>query len=292
MNRYPFFISLRCLRYLYMKKLLLFLVFAFSLNFLWSQTNQRIKISGIILSENQEIESVTVFNTSSNKGTITNDKGEFVIKATINDRIEVSALQFKPTVVVVDEAVIKAKTIKIYLIEHVNQLDVVLLSIGLSGNLRSDIKNVKKPSRFVIDIGDVGALEQIDKYFDNAFVSNDLNTGANKYQLYNGLNVGEVFKLIFKSKKKSTKKNEIEQEKNSLELIHVYSPAMIKKMFNVPGEQVYNFIDFLESNKIDHELCKPENELKLMNYLLKQRKLFLKMNSLEADPSRYQKNHN
>ena len=168
----------------------------------------------------------------------------------------------------------------------------MLLSIGLSGNLSYDIKNVKKSSRFVIDIGDVGALEQIDKYFDNAFVSNDLNTSENKYQLYKGLNVGEVFKLIFKPEKKLTTNNKIEQKVRLLELTHVYSPAMIEKMFNVPGEQVYNFIDFLESNKIDHELCKPENELKLMNYLLEQRKLFLKMNSLEAKPSRYQKNHN
>tara|TARA_R110000868_G_scaffold3388_1_gene21866 strand:+ start:889 stop:1686 length:798 start_codon:yes stop_codon:yes gene_type:complete len=261
-----------------MKKLLLFWVFGFSLSFLWSQTNQRIEINGIILSENNENEGISVFNVSSNKGTITNNNGEFIIKATVNDRIEVSALQFKPTIVVVDETVIKTKTIKIYLVEQVNQLDAVLLSIGLSGNLGSDIENVKKPSRFIIDIGGVGALEQIDRSLDNTVVSNDLNASVNKYQLYNALNVGEVFKSIFKSKTKSTINDEIEQKEKSLELVHVYSPAMIQKMFNVPGEQVYNFIDFLESNEIDHELCKPENELKLMNYLLEQRKLFLKLN--------------
>lgn len=261
-----------------MKKLLLFLIFVFSLTFLWSQTNQRIEINGIILSENNENEGVSIFNVSSNKGTITNNKGEFVIKATINDRIEISALQFKPTIVVVDEGVIKAKTIKIYLVEQVNQLDAVLLSMGLSGNLSFDSENVKKPSRFVIDIGDVGAIEQIDRSFDNTLIFNDLNTGSNTNQLYNAVNVGEVFKLIFKSKKKSTINNKVEQKEKSLELVHVYSPTMIEKMFNVPGEQVYNFIDFLESNGIDHELCRPENELKLMNYLLEQRKLFLKLN--------------
>lgn len=261
-----------------MKKLLLFLIFAFSLTFLWSQTNQRIEVNGIILSENNENEGISVFNVSSNKGTITNNKGEFVIKVTLNDRIEISALQFKPTIVLVDEGVIKQKIIKIYLVEQVNELDAVLLSIGLSGNLSSDMKNVEKPSRFVIDIGDVGALEQIDRSFGNAMVFNDLNTVANKDQLYNALNVGEIFKSIFKSKNKLTINNEIEQKVKSLELVHVYSPAMIKKMFDVPGEQVYNFIDFLESNEIDHELCKPENELKLMNYLLEQRKLFLKLN--------------
>ena len=254
------------------------MLFASSLTSLWSQTNQRIEINGIILSGNNENEGISVFNVSSNEGTITNNKGEFAISAAINDRIEISALQFKPTVILVDEGVIKEKTIKIYLVEQVNELDAVLLSIGLSGNLSADIKKVKKPSRFVIDIGDVGALEQIDRSFGNAMAFNDLNNVANKDQLYNGINVGEIFKSIFKSNKKLTSNNKIEQKIKSLELVHVYSPAMIEKMFNVPGEQVHKFIDFLESNEIDHELCKPENELKLMNYLLEQRKLFLKLN--------------
>ncbi|PCH52308.1 MAG: hypothetical protein COC22_04275 [Flavobacteriaceae bacterium] len=257
-----------------MKKLLFFLIFASSLTSLWSQTNQRIEVNGIILSENNENEGISVFNISSNEGTITNNKGEFVIKATVNDSIEISALQFKPTIVLVDEGVIKDKKIKIYIVEQINELDAVLLSIGLSGNLSSDIKKAKKPSRFVIDIGDVGALEQIDRSFGNNTVFNDLNSVVNKGQLYNAINVGE----IFKSKKKLTANNKIEQKIKSLELVHVYSPAMIEKMFKVPGDQVYNFIDFLESNGIDHELCEPENELKLMNYLLKQRKLFLKLN--------------
>lgn len=270
-----------------MKKLLLFLVFAFSLSFIWSQTNKRIKLSGIILSENQEIENVTVLNTSSNKGTVTNDKGEFVIKVTLGDSIEVSALQFKPTIVVIDEAVFNSKTIKIYLIEQVNQLDAVILSMGLSGNLRTDISKTNNPSKFIIDVGDIGALKLIDKYFDNSLALKPLNSGVIKGQLYNGLNVGEVFKLIYKPKNKSAKANAIEKKVKSLKLAHVYSPAMIEKMFKVSGEQVYDFIDFLESNEIDHELCKPENELQLMNYLLEQRKLFLKKNSAVKKPSKY-----
>ena len=252
------------------------MVFTFSLSFLWSQTNQRIKIRGIILSENQEVENVTVFNTSSNKGTVTNNKGEFVLNATLNDRIEISAIQFKPTVIVIDEAIIKAKTMKIYLIEQINQLDAVMLSIGLSGNLTADISKINNPSKFIIDIGDVGALKQVDKYFNNSQILSPLNPEVKKGQLYNGLNVGEVFKLIFKPKNKST--NTTEEKLKTLKLEHVYSPTMIEKMFNLPKEQVVDFIDFLESNEIDHELCKPENELQLMNYLLEQRKLFLKKN--------------
>src|SRR5210317_804488 len=91
-----------------MKKQLLFLVFIFTISSVWSQTNQRIDISGIILSENQDIEGVTIFNTSSNQGTITNEEGEFNIKVSLNDRIEISALQFNQITLTVNEEVISS----------------------------------------------------------------------------------------------------------------------------------------------------------------------------------------
>jgi len=262
-----------------MKKLLLFLVFMLSLTFAWSQTNERIKINGIILSDNQDVEGVTIFNTSSNKGTISNEKGEFTIEVTLNDRIEISALQFNPTVVVVDEFVIAAKQLKIYLIEKVNQLGAVLLSYGLSGNLNTDIDKVVNMPLITIDVGNMGALENVDKAFDNTVVADALNRTIYKGQIYNGVNFVEISKLIFKPKKKVKQSDENLQVEKPKELMDVYSPSMISKIFNLPENEVSSFIAFLESKDIDQELFKAENELKLIQYLVDQRKLFLESNN-------------
>lgn len=258
-----------------MKKLLFFLFLMSSLTFVWSQNSERIKINGIILSENQDVEGVTIFNTSSNKGTISNEKGEFVIEVALNDRIEISALQFKPTLVIVDEFVIAVKQLKIYLIEQVNQLGAVLLSYGLSGNLDTDIDKVVKMPLITIDVGNMGALEYVDKAFDNTVVEDALNKTINKGQIYNGVNFGEISKLIFKPKKKTKNSNDNLHIEKQKELMDIYSPSMISHIFNLPENEVPSFIGFLESKEINQELFKPENELKLIEYLIEQRKLFL-----------------
>jgi len=262
-----------------LKKLLLFLVFILSLTFVWGQNNERIKINGIILSDNQDVEGVTIFNASSNRGTISNEKGEFVIEVSLNDRIEISALQFKPTVVIVDEFVIAAKQLKIYLIEHVNQLGAVLLSYGLSGKLNTDINKVVNMPLITIDVGNMGALENVDKAFDNAVVEEALNKTINKGQIYNGVNFAEISKLIFKPKKRVKNSDETIQEEKPKELLDVYSPSMISEIFNLPEDEVSSFIAFLESKDINQELFKAENELKLIQYLVDQRKLFLESNN-------------
>lgn len=244
---------------------------------IWSQTNERINVKGIILSNNNDIEGVTVFNASSNKGTITNDKGEFVIEVALNDRIEVSALQYESVTITIDEPVIKSKKLNIYLRDHINNLDAVLLTYGLSGNLLVDIKNIKPPPSINIDFGNMNAYQfKVDKALDNKVIADALNSVVNKGQLYNGVDFNKISKLIFKSKKTGTSKNEISQEQKPKELTDLYSQKGISKNFNIPLDSIGSFIHFLEVKGIPQELLKDENEMQRIEFLMEQSKLFLK----------------
>ena len=128
----------------------------------FGQNLERIKIKGIVFSEENDIEAVTIFNTSSNKGTITNNKGEFELEVALNDVIEIFALQFKPVTITIDEAIIMAKQVKIQLVEKVNQLDEVLVGKVLTGNLASDIKNMEgNPPINFYDVGIPGYTGKI-----------------------------------------------------------------------------------------------------------------------------------
>ena len=258
------------------KKALLFLLFTCSLAFLWGQTKQRIEIKGIILSENQDVDGVTVFNTSSNLGTITNNNGEFVIDVSLNDRLEISGLQFNSMSVVIDEEVIKSKKVKIYLVEHVNQLDAVLLSYGLSGNIVLDIENVKMLPEIAIDLGNMDAMElKDDRSIDNQVIRDALNAIVNKGQLYNGVNFGEILKLFFKPKKRKTIKKEVSEEPKPKEILDVYTHKNISEIFNIPENSVNAFIAFVESKEINQDIFQAENKMQLIEYLIEQRKLFL-----------------
>lgn len=267
-----------------MKKQLLFLVCLITLSSVWSQTNQRIDISGIILSENQDIEGVTIFNTSSNQGTITNEKGEFNIKVSLNDRIEISALQFNPITLTVNEEVISSKQIKIYLIEKINQLDAVLLTSGLIGNMAVDIDNVKTVRNIDVEIGDRDKAFEYndDKAFDNQVVSNNLNSITRKGEFYNGVDfvqlAGGIYSLLVKPKNKFSKEKPELLNNKPKTVTDVFSHEYIIKNFNIPEEKLTAFIGFLESKEMNQELFISENELKLIDYVMLQSNLFKEEN--------------
>ncbi len=270
-----------------LKELILFFVLSVTLTNFYGQVNQRIDIKGIVLSENQDVEGVTIFNTSSNRGTVTNEKGEFNIEVSLNDRIQVSALQFSPISLIINEEVINSKYIKIYLIEKVNQLDAVLLSNGLKGNIAVDIDNVKMVPGIELNMGNMNTAFEYndDKAFDNQVVANNLSATMNKGQFYNGVDfVGlatSVYSLLVKPKTKNIQEKEASLNINPKEITDVFSHEYISKNFNIPLEEVPGFIGFLESNEINTELFKTENELQLIDYVMLQSKSYLKRNAFK-----------
>ncbi|MFD1615560.1 carboxypeptidase-like regulatory domain-containing protein [Gelatiniphilus marinus] len=241
---------------------------------------ERIEVSGIILAENNDVESVTVYNASSNKGTITNSKGEFIIMVALNDIIEIAALQFQTVSVTIDAHVLETKQLKIQLIEQVNQLDAVLLSSGLLGNIEADILNVKAIKPLVIDMGNLNIDFEYndDKAFDNTVVVNELIKITNKGQFYNGIDFAAILGLNKLLKRKS-KKKDIYNEKKDLtkDILDVYSPKFISETCNIPFEKVESFIAYIEAKGIKNELFDTKNEVYLIEFIIKQSKEFLKL---------------
>ncbi|WP_341215025.1 hypothetical protein [uncultured Wocania sp.] len=260
-----------------MKRILLFLILIFSCASSIGQNIERVEVNGIIFSDNNDVENVAVYNTSSNKGTITNNKGEFIINVALNDIIEISALQFKSVLITITKDVVDSKLLKIYLKEFVNQLDAVLLSSGLSGNLTVDVVNAEELPKLQLDLGNMNALEFFDdKAFDNNGASSELNKIINKGGLYNGIDFAGLLGLnkILKSRKKE-KSGLI--TKKQIDVLDIYSHKFISETCNILLENVESFIMFIEAEGIKDELYKPENEVYLIDFLIKQSKEFLKL---------------
>jgi Zn/Cd-binding protein ZinT len=76
-------------------KPILTLLLVFSTFYGIAQDVDRITINGKIIVSTEDKEGVAVYNTSSNKGTITDEAGYFTFSVALNDVIEFSALQFK-----------------------------------------------------------------------------------------------------------------------------------------------------------------------------------------------------
>ncbi|AUP78408.1 carboxypeptidase-like regulatory domain-containing protein [Flavivirga eckloniae] len=269
-----------------MERVLVSFIFIFLPLYISGQSTNRIEVQGVLFSPNNDVEAVTIFNKTSKKGTITNEKGEFAIKVAMYDVIEISALQFQTVTVIIDEDVIKAKQLKIQLVEQVNRLDAVTLSSGLSGVITTDIANIKKVTPIHINMGDMNVdFEYNDeKAFDKVVIQNHLKSVINPEARNYLPDPIKIFKLLFK-KDLPVKINLLEgkekERPNQKYFLDAYDHKYISETFNIPLDQVEVFIVFVEEKGIDSKLFKPENEMQLIEFLIKQRESFLKLQDVK-----------
>lgn len=266
-----------------MKKLLIFLAFLFVNICAFGQDLERKEVHGRIIVETNDIEGVTVYNTSSNKGTITNNRGEFSIAVANNDVLEISALQFEKFTVKIDNEILENKYLTVYLVEKVNKLDEVIITPYdmLTGNLVVDVKSVEtfNPDLDAIYFG-VANVYEYD--FTDDYKSKVENPFMNQGQFYNGVNVmavlGMVLKPIFKNKDKSKhtqKENYPSISIDKKDLTDVYGREFLSNTFNIPDHQVEAFVAFVELEPFDTTLLNEGKEVQLIEYLYKKSNEFL-----------------
>ncbi|GAA4886324.1 hypothetical protein GCM10023311_06620 [Flaviramulus aquimarinus] len=262
-----------------MNKIVFFLAFLTSFSTL-SQNVTRTEVSGKIIVEGNDISGITIFNTSSNKGTISDEKGEFILHVALNDVIEVSALQYQNINFKVNEAIIKSKKMKLFLIEEINKLDeVIVLNNSLSGNLNKDLEDTKpfKPKLDALYFG----IKHSDEYgFEKDYKTKTTNITMNTQQqpMINGLNivnvVDQLLLPLFRSEVKDKKKAGIPEV--PIESIKYYfGSEFLVDNFNIPEHRVEEFIRFVESGDFDFSLLNYGKELEFLELLNKKSIEFL-----------------
>ncbi|WP_100614228.1 peptidase associated/transthyretin-like domain-containing protein [Confluentibacter citreus] len=264
-----------------MKQKLLLILCLLSSKFLIGQTINRVEVHGFMYANANDIEAVAIYNKSSNIGTITNEKGEFLLEVAENDVVEISALQFEPQKVSITKDVIESRVLKIYLVEYVNQLSAVLLRHGLSGSLAVDVENVEIPPKIDIDLRNMHDLEMYDEMGHNDFkVKKDLNAVMNNHEFYNGVDFVKIANMLFKPKKNAHIEDKPKFERPKL-LVDVYSRKFINDTFNIPIERIEEFIAFVENNGLSQELLNDKQEFERIDFLVKQSELFLKQHHVK-----------
>ncbi|RLD29794.1 MAG: hypothetical protein DRI75_02070 [Bacteroidetes bacterium] len=245
-------------------------ILCFTVSFAFSQDINRIEAFGRIVVDSVDVEGVTVYNTSSNKGTVTDIDGKFSIEVALNDRLEISALQFEKFVVVINEDIITSKIMTIFLVEKINKLDeVIILPYGLTGNLTVDIESIKtfNPDLDALYFG----IQNMDDYeFSDDYKSKVINMAMEKGRYYNGVDfvgvIGLLLKPIFKFKKKDVS-NISDSYKD---LTTKYSLSYLVKNLNIPEESVNEFVYFVEDKGFEVSLLDDGNELQFLGFLIHQ----------------------
>ncbi len=265
-----------------MTKKLLLLLFIVAAPALFAQDIDRTKVSGKIhVPKDEDAEGISVYNISSQKGTITNADGSFEIEVAENDRVQIMALQYQSFTVVVDKGVVDRKMMNIFLNAAVNQLEeVVVRPYDLTGNINVDVKkiptyNVTKDWDLSYENLEYGyTFEQDDK---TSIAGNAAEEALHGNSLKNGADVlailGGVAQLLFpKGKKVSIVEKQENQSLLSNNIQQRFSKDFISANFDIPEDKTADFLFYVQENGLDQNLLKPQNEMELMEFLFKKSK--------------------
>jgi len=259
------------------KKLLI--VFLMLPIILLAQKIDRTTINGKITApEGEDVEGVSIYNVSSQKGVVTDKEGVFEIAVAENDRVQVTAIQYQPFTVIVDKGVVDSQRMRIYLNPAVNQLEeVIVRPYDLTGNIIVDvgkIKTVDFGSKFTTDYKTVEFEYGFKDDSQSSIRGNKAREAYYNGQTQNGADIvggiGLLAELIF-GKPNKNKNIRAPEEKLAVatNLRQRFSNEYINRTFQIPEKKAGEFIYYIEDEGVAQELLKEENEIALLELLYK-----------------------
>ena len=211
---------------------------------IYSQT-ERIVVFGKIKSDSISLENIHVINKNSQKGTITNNYGEFKIPVKVNDTLIFSSIQFELKQHIVSMKELKSETMLIKLAAKINSLDeIVVKNHELSGFLKNDLKNTKLKNQvdeFSLNLPNAGKAPVTEVDF--------LNRKINYYTKGGSLN--KLYGWVSGESKQLKKLRSLETDSALLSKIReMVTDKYLTEILNIQNEDIPAFIEFCKSKEL------------------------------------------
>lgn len=276
-----------------MKSLFLVILSLFLGNQLFSQGIERKVLRGIIVVDSFDVENISVHNISSNVGAKTDVDGKFSIRARATDTLFFEGSSFVSQKYILTQKDFWKEELEIRLHVKITELDeLVITPYTLSGNLTEDTKRIQVYGDGFAVIDAKKIMHYEDDVRSGAPVNNVMPnvlapTGINLL----GLVVVGIVKLV--GIKPNPKKNServfeerrikaLQSKSYSDHLFERFSHNFFVETLKIKNEDIPMFMGFSELNVYElSPLLKPENELKLIEYLIQKAAEFKKQNQKE-----------
>ncbi|SEM20559.1 CarboxypepD_reg-like domain-containing protein [Aquimarina amphilecti] len=258
-----------------MKMKLSLLFICFTISFSFAQITSRVMIDGRVSAPiGDDVEGVVVYNLTTKKGTITDDKGNFRISVGTNDKLEVIAMQYQKFVVLIDKGVLNNRRLNIFLNESVNLLEEVIVTpYDLLGNVSIDVKKIGVSESGIDEVAKLTTDRINDTDYD--WTADELSELENKVFLEDrmiyGLNFVNLFKVVFKNKDNGEDNVPADID---VKVRKMYNDEFFKTNLALEMDQINDFIFFAEENGLDKSYLEEGNELNLIEFLVSQSKVY------------------
>ena len=239
------------------KKLLSLLLFL-ALFSAHAQDDERRLLLGKVLYRNTSVSNENVINSTSERATITNDKGEYAIKVKVGDELLFMAVNYQLKIVKITQEILDNNRLVVEVNEKVTELDEVIVTPEDQERFL-ELKNEEfKGYEYEIDRGT--EVENI-------------TLSQTERGMTDGINFVNIFKAIFKSKEST------EETQPTLLVSHVlrqvYDDDFFVNDLNIPQDKIDAFLFYCDAQMPAKSLLRKENEFQLIDSLVNHSKSFL-----------------
>ena len=237
---------------------------------LFSQDIQEKIIKGYIRNNNNfSIEGIHVLNNSNGEATITNTDGKFKIKASLNDEIVFSGIQFARKKIILNRELFDSVLLNVWMDEFVNELDEVIVnSSGLSGDILDDLRNSGISEQYNFDDFGIPGFKGVRK--EKLLTDKEVATMFLLMPLTGGMDIDYIYKAI--SGYYDIKRKEIKylSELNLTDrIITFYGEKYFIDEFNLEESTIHDFVSSAVQNYPLNENFKAGNHSLVLEYLKK-----------------------
>ena len=202
------------------------------------------EIRGQVFIADSDASGVHVINLSKNRVTITNSKGEFQLKAQVNDTISFSLIGYSNRKLIVTEKIIQGDEMYIQLEESAIDLaEVIVKPFYLTGSLKEDMIDQEKEisaSKLNLPNANVKIKTQSERKF---YTATDWDFKLTSIKL------DPIINAI--SGRTKVLKNRIRLENERAKYDKVYQnigSSILIESFNIPRDNIYEFYHFCEAD--------------------------------------------
>ncbi|MBZ9629746.1 hypothetical protein LB465_03060 [Salegentibacter sp. LM13S] len=234
-----------------MNKFILTLGFLLLYSTVYSQ--EKIILEGRIIADSLENSRINILNITKNIGTTNSDLGEFKIEVQEDDILLFSSVQYERVQIKISKKNIIQKFLKVILTKKVIDLNEVMLSkIGLTGNLSGDIENIKTYDYYEgIPLSKIPRLTSL---------------GRQLYTARDG-DIDPLLNMIIGRMQMLEKANENEQLTFDVqEGIDAIEPSVFILEFQIPEEEIINFVYYCATSPIYRKLIENDSYLELIEF--------------------------
>lgn len=215
------------------------------------------KISGTILNDNtlQTVSNVNIINLNKSIGTVSDAKGYFEIKASVNDTLHFSFIGFQSIKIRVTNDWIKSKTTKIKLTEKAIALEEITVGqYNLTGYLEVDSKLIPSRENYRYSISGLQQGYEAGQYSPNAFgrVMGSIFNPADMLYNFFGKKPKELKRL--KSMKKDDNVRNLLQSK--------YDREMVSVLLGIDKKEI---AEIMERCNYSEEFVRSANDLQILD---------------------------